>query len=52
MRPGLDAGVVSVNGEVAAARGAACGDPVAIAPGGARRMVVACRSGLVFMLGD
>jgi hypothetical protein len=52
VRPGLDAGVVMPDGEVVPAPGAACGDPIAIAPGGARRMVVACRSGLIFMLGD
>lgn len=52
VRPGLDAGIVTADGEVVAASGAACGDPIALAPGGARRMVVACRSGLIFMLGD
>jgi hypothetical protein len=52
VRPGLDAGVVTAEGEVVAAAGAACSDPIAIAPAGARRMAVACRSGLIFMLGD
>jgi hypothetical protein len=52
VRPGLDAGIVTADGETVAAAGAACGDPVALAPGGPRRMAVACRSGLIFMLGD
>jgi len=52
VRPGLDAGVVASDGSVSTAKGAACVDPVSIAPAGARRMVVACRSGLLFMLGE
>jgi hypothetical protein len=52
VRAGLDAGVVSSDGEMASAAGAACSDPVALAPAGARRMLVACRSGLIWLIGD
>jgi len=52
VRPGLEAGVVTSDGSVSTAKGAACADPVSIAPAGSRRLVVACRSGLLFMLGE
>jgi hypothetical protein len=52
VRPGLDAGVVDAAGNVRAAPGAACIDPIGIAPAGSGRMVLACRSGVVFLLGD
>ncbi|MCC6900527.1 MAG: PQQ-binding-like beta-propeller repeat protein [Polyangiaceae bacterium] len=52
VRPGLDAGVVLETGESKAAAGAACGDPVALAPAGPGRFVVACRSGLILLIGQ
>lgn len=52
VRPGLDAGVVDGAGNLRAAAGAACIDPIGIAPAGSGRMVLACRSGVVFLLGD
>lgn len=51
-RPGLDAGVVSPAGDLHTARGTACADPVGVAPAGPHRMVVACRSGLLWLVGD
>jgi PQQ-like domain len=50
-RPGLDAGVVLPNGETRSAKGAACGDPAALVPAGPNRMLLACRSGLLIMIG-
>jgi hypothetical protein len=52
VRPGLDAGTVDSAGNVRAAAGAACIDPVGVAPAGSGRMVLACRSGVVFLIGD
>jgi hypothetical protein len=52
VRPWLEAGTVSADGEVALASGASCGDPIDVAPAGRGRMVVACRSGLLWMLSD
>ena len=52
VRPGLDAGVVDKSGAIAAADGAACLDPVGVAPAGRGRMVLACRSGVLFLLSD
>lgn len=52
VRPGLEAGVVLPNGNLVSASGAACGDPLSLVPAGPKRMLLACRSGLVFMLGD
>ncbi|MBE7481227.1 MAG: PQQ-like beta-propeller repeat protein [Polyangiaceae bacterium] len=52
VRPGLDAGVVLETGEQKLAAGAACGDPGSLAPAGKHRFVVACRSGLILMLGQ
>jgi hypothetical protein len=52
VRPGLEAGVVLPNGNLVSASGAACGDPLSLTPAGPKRMLLACRSGLVFMLGD
>jgi hypothetical protein len=52
VRPGLEVGVVLPNGNLVAATGAACGDPIALVPAGPTRMLLACRSGLVFMVGD
>lgn len=51
-RPGLDAGVLTGAGELRAAQGTSCPDPVGVTPAGARRMVVACRSGLIWLVGD
>ncbi len=52
VRPGLDAGVVLESGEQKTAAGAACGDPLSLAPAGPGRFVVACRSGLILMIGQ
>jgi len=52
VRAGLDAGVVNAEGEIKSAAGAACSDPIALAPAGPRRMLVACRSGLIWAIGD
>lgn len=52
VRPGLDAGVILESGEPKAAAGAACGDPLALAPAGPQRFLVACRSGLIVMVGQ
>jgi hypothetical protein len=51
-RPGLDAGIVTPAGDLHTAPGTACADPVGVAPAGSHRMVVACRSGLLWLLGD
>jgi hypothetical protein len=51
-RPGLDAGVVLPSGEVVSVEGAACPDPVALVPAGAKRMLLACRSGRIWSIGD
>jgi len=51
-RPGLDAGTVASTGELHTAPGTACADPVGVAPAGPHRMVVACRSGLLWLVGD
>lgn len=51
-RPGLDAAIVGSDGAPHAARGTACSDPIDVAPAGPGRMVVACRSGLVFLISD
>lgn len=52
VRPGLEAGVVLESGEQKTAAGAACGDPLSLAPAGPNRFVVACRSGLILMIGQ
>lgn len=52
VRPGLDAGVVLASGETRSAAGAACGDPLALVPAGKQRMALACRSGLILLLGQ
>jgi hypothetical protein len=51
-RPGLDAGIVTARGEVVTAPGATCIDPIVIIPAGPRKMVVACRSGVLIALND
>lgn len=51
-RPGLDAGIVTPAGDLRTAPGTACADPMGVAPAGPHRMVVACRSGLLWLLGD
>ena len=51
-QPGLDAGIVTAAGEVRTAKGAACAEPVAVVPAGPKRLLVACRSGLLWMLTD
>ncbi|MFO0569976.1 MAG: hypothetical protein U0263_30295 [Polyangiaceae bacterium] len=51
VRPELDAGVVLETGEIKSAAGAACGDPISLTAAGKQRFVVACRSGLILMIG-
>lgn len=51
-RAGLDAGVIDAHGVLRRARGATCSDPIDVAPAGPKRLVVACRSGLLWLLGD
>ncbi len=51
-RPGLDAGVVTPAGDIHTAPGTACADPVGVTPAGPHRMVAACRSGLLWLVGD
>ena len=50
--PHAEAGVVTAAGELHVARDAACQDPVSLVPAGARRMLLACRSGQLFMIGE
>jgi hypothetical protein len=52
VRPGLAAGVVDASGTIHSAEGAACLDPVGVTPAGLGRMVLACRSGALWMLGE
>lgn len=52
VRPGLEAGVVLETGEPKLAAGGACGDPLSLSPAGKGRFVVACRSGLILMIGQ
>jgi hypothetical protein len=49
---GLDAGVVSPMGELYTAPDTACADPVSLAPAGEGKMLVACRSGSIWLVGD
>ncbi|EYF04106.1 PQQ-like beta-propeller repeat protein [Chondromyces apiculatus] len=51
-RAGGRAGVVQPDGSLALATERVCASPVAVLPGGARRMLVACRDGTLVMLGD
>jgi hypothetical protein len=51
-RVGGIAGVVAPDGATSFAEGATCAAPAALAPAGARRMVIACRDGAIFMVGD
>ena len=44
-------GVLSSSGGVATAHSSACGDAIALVPAGARRFLVACRSGTLVMYG-
>jgi hypothetical protein len=52
VRPGLPAGVADRAGRPAVAEGAACLDPIAVVPAGKLRMLLACRSGAIWMLGQ
>jgi hypothetical protein len=45
-------GVAHPDGSVETTEGAACSDPVALAPAGARKLIVACRSGSLWLLGE
>ncbi len=51
-RPGLDVGVVQPNHDVQTAAGAACVTPVSLVPAGPERMALACRSGIVWLVGS
>jgi hypothetical protein len=51
-RAGGRVGVVSPDGAVAVASEKLCSVPVAVQPAGDRRMLVACRDGAVWMLGE
>jgi hypothetical protein len=51
-RVGGRIGVVLPDGSVHLVPGATCASPAALAPGGARRMIVACRDGSLLMLGE
>jgi hypothetical protein len=50
--PSAELGVVSPSGEVRLARGAGCADPISLVPAGQRQLLLACRSGQVWMVGD
>jgi outer membrane protein assembly factor BamB len=45
-------GVVASDGAVALVANPACNSPAALAPAGAKRMVVGCRDGTVLLIGD
>ncbi len=51
-RPGLDVALVSSTGEVRPVPDTGCREPVAVVPAGPRRLVFACRSGLVMLIGE
>jgi hypothetical protein len=51
-RPDVDFGVVDTEGKVKFAAGASCVAPVGLVPAGQGRMLVACASGILWMLGD
>lgn len=51
-RVGGRVGVVAPDGKVRMVTGSTCGSPAALAPAGPRRMVIGCRDGTVFMVGD
>jgi len=51
-RPGLDVGVVGPSSSVQTAAGAACVTPASLVPAGPGRMVLACRSGIVWLVGS
>jgi hypothetical protein len=51
-RPGGRSGVIAADGAVTLAAERTCGTPIALAPAADRRLLVACRDGVVLMLGD
>jgi hypothetical protein len=51
-RVGDRIGVVGPDGAVSLVANPGCGSPAALAPAGARRIVVGCRDGTVIMIGD
>ncbi|NUQ77971.1 MAG: hypothetical protein HUU21_30935, partial [Polyangiaceae bacterium] len=51
-RAGGRVGVVGTDGAVAIAGEKLCSVPVSVQPAGPRRMLVACRDGAVWMLGE
>jgi hypothetical protein len=51
-RPGGRAGIVHPDATVTLATDRACGTPIAISPAGERRFLLACRDGVVWMLGE
>jgi hypothetical protein len=52
VRPGMDVGVVSADGKLSTAAGAACISAAGLVPAGRGRMAVACRSGIIWLVGD
>ena len=51
-RPGVDVGVVSAAGKLSTAAGAACVSAASLVPAGRGTMAVACRSGIIWLVGD
>lgn len=51
-RPGSQVGVVDLNGEIRTADGSGCFDPVSLTPAGPARLLLACRSGQLWLLSD
>jgi hypothetical protein len=51
-RPGVDVGVVAKDGTLRTAPGAACVAPVSLVSTGSQKMVLACRSGIVWLVGS
>jgi hypothetical protein len=50
-RPSFPLAVVNPTGEVVSAEGVGCADPIAVVPAGAARLLLACRSGQLWMAG-
>lgn len=50
--PNAEVGIVTPEGEVRTAPDASCLDPVSLVPAGPRRMLLACRTGQLMLLGE
>ncbi len=50
--PNAEVGIVDADGDVHTAPEASCIDPVSLVPAGPRRMLLACRSGQLLMIGE